>query len=182
MPNYRRKPIEVEAFKWTGLEVKSEEIPDIPLDIPSTFRKHLAMHQFRIDHKMNPCWLPFDPIHNKWVLPGSWLVIEHNRLYIIPQDSVFEKLYELITCPICDGAGWDWKKASDDDLQVDDPVETYRCACQDGATLMVNTTAEIRELCDKAFDAGGDYEADRSSESPPNFDEWWKLNKPVNAE
>jgi RecJ-like exonuclease len=30
-------------------------------------------------------------------------------------------------CSICEGAGWDWKKAADQDLQVDDPVEYYQC-------------------------------------------------------
>lgn len=31
-------------------------------------------------------------------------------------------------CPQCEGAAWDWKKAADEDLQVDDPVDSYPCA------------------------------------------------------
>lgn len=31
-------------------------------------------------------------------------------------------------CEVCEGAGWDWKRAADeDDLQVDDPVDYYWC-------------------------------------------------------
>jgi hypothetical protein len=30
-------------------------------------------------------------------------------------------------CEVCEGAGWDWKRAADEDLQVDDPVDYYWC-------------------------------------------------------
>ena len=34
-------------------------------------------------------------------------------------------------CGVCEGAGWDWRRAADEDLQVDDPVDHYRCPCVD---------------------------------------------------
>ena len=34
---------------------------------------------------------------------------------------------EEVTCPTCEGAGWDWKRAADEDIQVDDPVDYYPC-------------------------------------------------------
>lgn len=33
------------------------------------------------------------------------------------------------SCTVCDGAGWDWQRAADEDLEVDDPVDYYRCRC-----------------------------------------------------
>lgn len=30
-------------------------------------------------------------------------------------------------CEVCEGAGWDWKRAADEDQQVDDPVDYYWC-------------------------------------------------------
>lgn len=39
--------------------------------------------------------------------------------------------FEKVTCPVCEGAGWDWKLCADEDLLVDDPVDQYWCsACQ----------------------------------------------------
>ena len=35
-------------------------------------------------------------------------------------------------CAICEGAGWDWKRAADEDLLVDDPVDHYWCEACDG--------------------------------------------------
>jgi hypothetical protein len=32
-------------------------------------------------------------------------------------------------CTVCDGAGWDWRRAADEQIQVDDPVDYYRCLC-----------------------------------------------------
>ncbi len=32
-------------------------------------------------------------------------------------------------CVVCEGAGWDWRRAAEDNLQVDDPVDYYRCPC-----------------------------------------------------
>jgi len=32
-------------------------------------------------------------------------------------------------CGVCEGAGWDWRRAADEDLQVDDPVDHYQCPC-----------------------------------------------------
>lgn len=36
-------------------------------------------------------------------------------------------------CPQCEGAGWDWKLAADEDLQVDDPVDYYHCTVCGGS-------------------------------------------------
>jgi hypothetical protein len=32
-------------------------------------------------------------------------------------------------CTVCEGAGWDWKQAANEQQQVDDPVVYYRCPC-----------------------------------------------------
>ncbi len=32
-------------------------------------------------------------------------------------------------CTVCEGAGWDWRRAADEQIQVDDPVVYYRCPC-----------------------------------------------------
>lgn len=147
--NYRRIATEVEAFKWNGPAVESEEIPDVPLDIPGDFRRHLVMHRFR-----KSSWLPYDITHNRWVLVGSWLIIEHGRLYIVPQDSVFEKLYEPIVC-------------------LDQEV-------------VVTTKRNLRDLCETAYNAGSydefdsDYRA-MKNQLPGSFEQWWKLNQPVNG-
>lgn len=47
-------------------------------------------------------------------------------------------------CEVCEGFGWDWKKAADDDLQVDDPVDTYFCVqCNGKGTINANSTQQI---------------------------------------
>lgn len=30
-------------------------------------------------------------------------------------------------CPNCEGAGWDWKKTTEENRQVADPVDYYPC-------------------------------------------------------
>ena len=32
-------------------------------------------------------------------------------------------------CGVCEGAGWNWRRAADEDIQVDDPVDYYQCPC-----------------------------------------------------
>ncbi len=32
-------------------------------------------------------------------------------------------------CVVCEGAGWDWRRAADEQQQIDDPVDYYRCPC-----------------------------------------------------
>jgi hypothetical protein len=51
-------------------------------------------------------------------------------------------------CNICDGAGWDWRRAADQQLQVDDPVDHYRCPCVDVMRLRAAGDA-LAEVADE---------------------------------
>ena len=45
-------------------------------------------------------------------------------------------------CTVCEGAGWDWRRAAEDNLQVDDPVNYYRCPCVKAMRLQAERDAE----------------------------------------
>ena len=32
-------------------------------------------------------------------------------------------------CGVCEGAGWDWRRAADEQTQAADPVDYYKCPC-----------------------------------------------------
>jgi hypothetical protein len=49
-------------------------------------------------------------------------------------------------CGVCEGAGWDWRRAADDDLQVDDPVDRYQCPCVEVTRLRVAGDALAKVL------------------------------------
>jgi hypothetical protein len=49
-------------------------------------------------------------------------------------------------CVVCDGVGWDWRKAAEDNLQVDDPVDYYRCLCAEGDDAVKNQIVECSVL------------------------------------
>jgi hypothetical protein len=46
-------------------------------------------------------------------------------------------MYEKPICNICEGVGWDWRRAADENVQVDDPVDHYRCPCVDDRDSVV---------------------------------------------
>jgi hypothetical protein len=45
-------------------------------------------------------------------------------------------------CTVCEGAGWNWRRAADEQLQVDDPVVNYRCPCVE----VMRLRAEVERL------------------------------------
>jgi hypothetical protein len=47
-------------------------------------------------------------------------------------------------CPVCEGAGWDWKRCADEDLQVDDRVDEYRCDRCDGTGRIANQADTVK--------------------------------------
>ena len=49
-------------------------------------------------------------------------------------------------CGVCQGAGWDWRRAADEDLQVDDPVDYYECPCVEVMRLRADLAAANSEL------------------------------------
>ena len=55
-------------------------------------------------------------------------------------------------CTVCEGAGWDWRRAADEQLQVDDPVVYYRCPCVKVMRLRAERDAE-RALADQLHHA-----------------------------
>lgn len=59
-------------------------------------------------------------------------------------------------CTVCEGAGWDWRRAADEDLQVDDPVDYYQCPC----VKMMRLRAAIESLL---FDIDGDHQPEWAS-------------------
>lgn len=139
--NFKRIAVEIDAYQWNGSAIESDVRPPVPEEIPEVFRKNYPIRMergWREEH-VESRWLPFirsDTMDGEWITPGSWLFIEGDRLNVIWKDEDFRKLYEPIRCQICDDAGWDWKKAADDDLQVDDPVESYPCICQTQKTTL----------------------------------------------
>lgn len=68
----------------------------------------------QMDEASRQAW--FDHMRNDW---GPTLVTGYGTLVMVER-----------RCHICEGAGWDWKTAADEDLQLDDPVDAYPCpAC-----------------------------------------------------
>ena len=57
-------------------------------------------------------------------------------------------------CLVCEGAGWDWRRAADEDLQVDDPVDCYQCPCVEVVRLqaLIDAWAEARTLFNDGHD------------------------------
>ncbi len=51
-------------------------------------------------------------------------------------------------CTVCEGAGWDWRRAADEQIQVDDPVVYYRCPCVKVMRLLAERDTE-RALADQ---------------------------------
>ena len=49
-------------------------------------------------------------------------------------------------CGVCEGAGWDWRRAADEDIQVDDPVDYYQCPCVEVVRLRAAGDALVGAL------------------------------------
>lgn len=48
-----------------------------------------------------------------------------------------------VPCETCEGAAWDWKRAADEDLLVDDPIDEYPCeaaGCNRGRSTVERVT------------------------------------------
>ena len=70
-------------------------------------------------------------------------------------------------CGVCQGAGWDWRRAADEDRQVDDPLDHYQCPCVEVTRLRAAGDALAEAL--RAMTRLG---------APPDMNEWvtWQLS------
>jgi len=73
-------------------------------------------------------------------------------------------------CDVCEGGGWDWKLWTDEDLQVDDPVDEYRCQhCKGHGKPLVAVETECQcadingRLCTRGWHSGS---------IPPEWARW----------
>lgn len=121
MAKYRKKPVIVEAFKWTGGPDQTED--------PEWIVKALKKPQFQEGSARIVQINPSDPVqmeiftsegrHNAKV--GDY-IIQGIKGEIYPcKPDIFEQTYELVkVCSECDGSGL---KTIENNIQLDDPCE-----------------------------------------------------------